>query len=152
MPGLFIGADHRGFEKKQKLLASLARIENFPLEVFDLGAYAHLPDDDYNDITITVARSVLRNPRSFGILLCGSGVGVSIQANRVKGIRAVVGTTPDLIKSSRDHNDTNILCLSADTMSSEQILQSVKTFISSPFSHEARHARRNNRLDEDIRP
>lgn len=151
MPGLFIGADHRGFEKKQKLLNSLSRLENFPFEVFDLGAYAHIPDDDYNDIAITVSRSVLRNERSFGVLICGSGVGVSIQANRMRGIRSVVGSNLQIIKASRDHNDANILCLSADTMTDQEILQAIKTFISTKFSTEARHARRNNRLDEDIR-
>lgn len=152
MSGIFIGSDHRGFDKKQKLLSDLGKIDSFSHQVLDLGAYANIPDDDYNDITITVARSVLRNPRSFGVLLCGSGIGVSIQANRIKGIRAVVGTNAELVKMSREHNDANIICLSADTMSSDTILQTVKQFISTDFSNEARHARRNNRLDEEINP
>lgn len=150
MPGLFVGADHRGLKAKQELLAALAREENFPYEIFDLGAYTYLPEDDYNDVTITVARSVLRNPESFGVIFCGSGVGVSIQANRMKGIRAVVGTTPEIIHSSRDHNDANVLCLSADNMTSDEITTAVKSFISTKFSAAARHARRNHRLDENI--
>lgn len=152
MPGLFIGADHRGFEKKQKLLNALAHIDDFPFEVFDLGSYAYISDDDYNDIAITVSRSILRNPRSFGVLLCGSGVGLAMQANRIKGIRAVVGADSATVKISRQHNDANVLCLSADRMSSDQILSAVQEFISTEFSHEARHARRNARLDEVIKP
>ena len=151
MPGLFIGADHRGFDKKNKLLAALAHVEDFPLETFDLGPYTYIADDDYNDIAITVSRSVLRNPNSFGVLLCGSGVGVSIQANRMKGIRAFVASTTSTVKLAREHNDANIICLSADDLSVEEIVTAIQIFISTKFSAAARHARRNNRLDEDIK-
>ena len=151
MPGLFIGADHRGFEKKNKLLAALAHIEDFPLETFDLGPYTYIEDDDYNDIAVTVSRSVLRNPNSFGVLLCGSGVGVSIQANRMKGIRAFVANSPAVVKLAREHNDANIICLSADNLTVEDIVAAIRIFISTKFSGAARHARRNSRLDEDIK-
>lgn len=150
MPGLFIGADHRGFGKKQKLLALLGKIENLGFEVFDLGAYTLMPEDDYNDIAITVAKSILRNPRSFGVLLCGSGIGVSIQANRIKGVRAILGLNSEVVKMGREHNDGNILCLPADKLTAEEMEKLVRQFIETKFPGEARHARRNHRLDEEI--
>ena len=108
---LFLGADHRGFAEKQRLMGTLGH-ENLECEIVDLGPTTIKPDDDFNDPAIAVARAVRENPYGRGILICGSAHGIAIQANRFKGIRAICGYTPELVKLGRMHNDANILCLS----------------------------------------
>lgn len=143
---LFLGADHRGFAEKQRLVGALAAKG---YEVIDLGPTTMKPDDDFNDSAIAAARAVRENPDSKAILICGSAHGISIQANRFKGIRAIAGYTPELSKLGRLHNDANILCLSADFMRTESIDESVETFLTTAFLPEERYIRRNTRLDEE---
>lgn len=145
---LFLGADHRGFAEKQRLIGTLGQ-ENLECEVVDLGPTTIKPDDDFNDPAIAVARAVRENPYSRGILICGSAHGIAIQANRFKGIRAICGYTPELVKLGRMHNDANVLCLSADFMNTEQIDAAVRTFLDTDFIPEERYIRRNQRLDEE---
>ena len=73
-----------------------------------------------------------------------------MQANRFKGIRAISGFSPELAKLGREHNDANVLCLSADFTDKNQLIEIAKTFLETPFSGEERHIRRNNRLDEEV--
>ena len=146
MTKIFIGADHRGFEKKN-LLADFLK-QNY--EVVDLGATSYQETDDYNDYAQNVAKSVLTNPGSKGILLCGSAHGISIQANRFKGIRAIVGFNTELAEIGRKHNDANVLCLSADFQDVEEMKNIANKFLSTDFLNEDRLARRNNRLDEEV--
>ena len=143
---VFVASDHRGYSAKNDLVAKL----NGEYTVSDLGPFALDPDDDYNDAANTVANAVKQYDGARGIIICGSGHGVCIQANRHKGIRAINGFTKDLAKIGREHNDANILCLSADFADSEQMLEIVKTFLETPFSGEERHLRRNNKLDEEV--
>ena len=140
---IFIGADHRGFELKQKLIDSF-----ISLNLVDLGADRIDSTDDYNDFAIKVAKAVLADPGSTGILICGSAQGMTMQANRFKGIRAAYCSTVDDAEHSRRHNDANILCLSADLTinTPEDILNK---FLETNFIPEARYIRRNNKLDED---
>ncbi|MBQ3309900.1 RpiB/LacA/LacB family sugar-phosphate isomerase [Candidatus Saccharibacteria bacterium] len=145
---LFLGADHRGFAEKQRLINTLGE-SNLECEIVDLGPTTVKPDDDFNDSAIAVARAVRENPYSRGILVCGSAHGIAIQANRFKGIRAICGYTPELVKLGRLHNDANVLCLSADFMTTEQIDTAVKTFLETAFLPEERYIRRNRRLDEE---
>lgn len=146
MTKIFIGADHRGFEKKNQLADYLRQNG---LEVIDLGAESYQETDDYNDYAINVAKSVLSEQDSIGILLCGSAHGISIQANRFKGVRAIVGFNADLAKIGREHNNANILCLSADFQDVEEMKNIVNTFLNTQFLNEERLTRRNNRLDEE---
>ena len=146
MTKIFIGADHRGFEKKNQLAEYL--IQN-GFEVVDLGADSYQETDDYNDFATKVSKSVRENLGSYGILLCGSAHGISIQANRFKGIRAIVGFNTGLAKIGREHNDANILCLSADFQELEEMKNIAKTFLNTEFLNEERLVRRNNRLDEE---
>lgn len=150
---VFIASDHRGFSLKNKL-----KLEH--PEFVDLGPAEYNPDDDYNDAAINVARKVLSTPDSFGILICGSAIGVSIQANRFRGIRAAVVSDLETAGKTRAHNNANVLCLSADHLAdspdpleSEKSLEDlsaiVDTFLSTPFSNEPRHVRRINRLDKE---
>lgn len=149
MSRLFLAADHRGFSEKQRLLGLLRR-SNAPeqYEIIDLGPATLQPTDDFNDAAIAVAKAVRETPASRGILICGSAHGIAIQANRFKGIRAICGYTPELVRLGRLHNDANVLCLSADSMSASDLNQSVIMFLSAEFHPEERYIRRNRRLDE----
>ncbi|MBR3204149.1 RpiB/LacA/LacB family sugar-phosphate isomerase [Candidatus Saccharibacteria bacterium] len=154
MGPVFIASDHRGFNLKNKL-----KLE-YPSFV-DLGPTEFEPDDDYNDYANKLAKKVLENKDSKGILICGSAIGVSIQANRHKGIRAaVINNLEDAIKT-REHNDSNILCLSADhlrnskdPLETEKSLEDtsaiVEAFLNTKFSNEERHIRRIKKLDEEV--
>lgn len=142
---IYLGADHRGFEKKAHIIKFL---NDKGIKFEDLGSYKYDEKDDYNDPAIAVAKSVRKTIDNKGILICGSAHGVTMQANRFKGIRAITATNPELIKLGREHNDANILCLSADFLTDAEIENQIKTFFTTPFSGEARHIKRINRLDE----
>lgn len=143
---VFIACDHRGFSAKNWLVAEL----NNRYTVSDLGPFEENPADDYNDAAIAVAKAVKSYDNAKGIIICGSSHGVAIQANRFKGIRAINGFTPELARLGREHNDANVLCLSADFSSEEEMAVIVKTFLETNFSGEERHKRRNQRLDEEV--
>ena len=149
---VFIASDHRGYSLKEKLKL------HFPNFV-DLGPKEYNPDDDYNDFANLLSEKILENPGSCGILICGSAIGVSIQANRHKGIRAAIVTNLESAKLAREHNDANVLCLSAnqienskDPLESEKAYEDlsaiVETFLNTDFSNEERHKRRIKKLDE----
>ena len=151
MPRLFIASDHRGFADKQRLLKTLGNSNvKDAYEIVDLGPATLKPEDDFNDAAINIARSVRANPASRGILICGSAHGISIQANRFKGIRAICGYTPELVHIGRLHEDANVLCLSSDFMDDATIDRSVSMFLSAEFLPEERYIRRNARLDDDV--
>lgn len=147
MPKIFIGADHRGFEKKN-ILASYLKQKGY--EISDLGADSYQSTDDYNDYAISVAKAVASEPNSRGILLCGSAHGISIQANRFKNIRAIVGFSKELAEIGRKHNNANILCLSADFQEETDLKSITDAFLNTEFLNEERLIRRNNRLDEEV--
>jgi ribose 5-phosphate isomerase B len=141
---IFVGADHRGFELKSRVLEYLAD-KGVPFE--DFGAFELDPDDDYNDTAVKVAEAVLKNPGSYGLLFCGSGHGETIQTNRFKGIRAVLGFNKDLAHMGREHNDANILCFPAD-FSADNYAEIIEEFLSTAFLDTERYTRRNKKLDE----
>ena len=150
MPRIFLGSDHRGFVAKQRILATLSQsewAENY--EIVDLGPETMRPDDDFNDYAIAVSRAVRETEGSRGILICGSAHGISMQANRFKGIRAICGYTPELVRLGRLHNDANVLCLSSDFMDDQNIDQAIDMFLCGNFLPEERYIRRNRRLDEE---
>lgn len=150
MPRIFLGSDHRGFVAKQRILATLSQsewAENY--EIVDLGPETMCPDDDFNDYAIAVSRAVRETEGSRGILICGSAHGISMQANRFKGIRAICGYTPELVRLGRLHNDANVLCLSSDFMDDQNIDQAIDMFLRGNFLPEERYIRRNRRLDEE---
>ena len=149
MPRLFIASDHRGFAEKQRLLGFLNEIAGEKYEIVDLGPTTMKLEDDYNDAAINVAKNVRVNAKSRGILICGSAHGISIQANRFKGIRAICGYTPELVHLGRLHNDANVLCLSSDFMDDATMDRSVSMFLSAEFLPEERYIRRNARLDDE---
>lgn len=146
MSEVFIASDHRGFDAKNALVAAL----NNDYTVSDLGPFENNPDDDYNDAAIAVAKAVKSYDDAKGIIICGSSHGVAIQANRFKGIRAIQGFSEELARLGREHNDANVLCLSADFLDDNKIDKIARIFLNTEFSGEERHVRRNNRLDEEV--
>ena len=157
---IFIGADYRGFQKKSELIPYLKSCHQNFIKVVDKGAF----DDslsDYNDPAIAVAKAIKSTPNSFGILLCGSAHGVCMQANRFKGIRAINAFSPESAQIGREHDNANVLCLSADRLNLakdpletekayEDLFAIIEKFFNTPFSGEARHLRRIKRLDKEI--
>ncbi|MBR2993944.1 RpiB/LacA/LacB family sugar-phosphate isomerase [Candidatus Saccharibacteria bacterium] len=142
---VYIGSDYRGFERKQALLKFLAEKD---YNVTDEGAYEYHEGDDFNDPAMAVARAVREDPSARGILICGSAHGVTIQANRFKGIRAAHCDTAESAKLAREHDDANILCLSALFVDDAAAREIVATFLETDFSKLERRVRRINRLDE----
>lgn len=143
---IFVGSDYRGFERKQALLRFLAE-KNF--EVIDKGDYEYNEEgSDFNDSAIAVAKEVRENIGSKGILICDSAHGVTMQANRFKGIRAANCDTAESAKLAREHDDANILCLSAHFIDDNALKEIVDAFLATNFESLERRVRRINRLDE----
>ncbi len=138
-----IGADHAGFEAKEAVRAWLAA-RGF--EVADYGAPNAEPSD-YPDVSFAVAEAVADGRADRGILLCGSGVGVSIAANKVPGVRAALVTSAAMARSSRGHNDANVLALPTRVLLEPEILESVGTWLETPFEG-GRHARRVDKITQ----
>lgn len=142
---IFIGADYRGFERKNSLISFLTG-KNY--NVTDEGAFEYREGDDFNDPAVKVASSVRENPNSCGILICDSAHGVTMQANRFKGIRAAHCGNPESAKLAREHDDANVLCLSARFLNENEMQEIVNTFLETNFINFERRVRRINRLDE----
>lgn len=138
---VFIGADHGGFAFKGELTAFL--IEN-GFSVTDCGADTLVVDDDYPVIAARVARKMSdeKTQSSFGVLLCRSGAGMAIVANRFPTIRAVDVFSEKQAKHARQHNDANVLALSGDWLSPDEMKKIALTFLQTSFSGEERHVHR----------
>ena len=136
---IFIGADHRGYRLKEKLAKWL--FEN-SFEFEDMGAESFEKDDDYTEYAEKTASMVVDNKGSKGVLICGSGVGVDIVANKFDGIRASIGKSAGQVKKGREDDDMNILVIASDFTGEKESLEMVKTFLGSKFLGKARHKRR----------
>lgn len=141
---LLMGADHGGYELKEQLKAHLLGEGH---DVVDMGAYSE-DAVDYPDIALKIARGVAAGEAERGILICGTGVGMSIAANKVPGIRAANVTDPRIAALSREHNDANILTLAGRFTSASDAKAIADTFIDTEFTGEDRHVRRIGRLHE----
>jgi len=143
---IYLAADHAGFELKDKLISFL---KDLGYEVEDKGALSYNEDDDYPDFVKLIADEVGKDPKAKGIVIGKSGQGEAMCANRVKGVRAVVfyAGPMDIIRLSRQHNDTNVLSLAAGFLDEEEAKVAVKTWIETPFSGDERHVRRIAKLD-----
>ncbi|MBI2036979.1 MAG: RpiB/LacA/LacB family sugar-phosphate isomerase [Candidatus Liptonbacteria bacterium] len=141
---VFLGADHRGFALKERIKAWLAEA-GYAIE--DMGAHALDASDDYPDFGLAVGREVAKNPEEHrGILFCGSGIGIAIAANKVRGVRASLVTSPELARAARNDEDLNVLSLSADHTDEESARRILEAFLSTPFSAEERHRRRKDKI------
>ncbi|MDO4507920.1 MAG: RpiB/LacA/LacB family sugar-phosphate isomerase [Candidatus Saccharibacteria bacterium] len=142
---IYAGADYRGFEAKEDLIRFLA---GNGFKVVDKGAYEYEEGDDFNGPASEVAKAVREDFGSFGVLICDSAHGVTMQANRFKGARAAHCFSEESAKLAREHDDANILCLSAHFIDTEKIHSIVSTFLETNFEPLERRVRRINRLDE----
>lgn len=143
---IFIGADHRGFELKNKIIEYLQEKE---IRIEDLGNYQYDPLDDYPDFARKVAQAVLQNPENFlGIVICGSGVGVAIAVNRFRGIRCGIGFNENQVKHIRENDHINVLALPSDYVDFEKAKKLVDAFLSSIPKTEEKYLRRIKKLDE----
>ncbi len=142
---IYLGGDHAGFESKAKLKDFL-EVEGY--HVTDLGTFTE-DSIDYPDIAREVGEKVLEKDGAFGILLCGSGVGVCMAANKVRGVRAALANTEELAEMSRKHNNANILTMGARTTNQDDLNKIALKFLTTAFEkdHE-RHVRRVKKLTE----
>lgn len=143
---IYIASDHAGFELKEKLIGYLV---DLGLEVSDEGAFKYDEKDDYPDFISKVSKKISEEPDNRGIVLGGSGQGEAIISNRFKNVRAVVyyGGDKEVIKLSREHNNSNVLSLGARFLSEEDARESVKLWLNTEFSGEDRHVRRIKKID-----
>lgn len=144
---IYLGADHRGFEKKEALFPILNEChENVIVE--DLGAENYDADDDFNDPATAVARAVANDEHSFGVLICGSAHGVCMQANRFNGVRAINASTEESAKLGREEDYANVVCLAGDKLDVDKMEKIIKVFCHTRPLLEEKYARRVRRLDE----
>ena len=138
----FIGTDHAGFEVKPFVIEYLKKRG---IEVEDLGCYSN-ESVDYPDFAHKVAKAVLENPGSKGILICGSGIGMSLAANKHKGIRAALCHDYYTAEMARRHNDANILCFGARIVGKGEIESILEAWLTHEFEG-GRHQRRVEKID-----
>jgi ribose 5-phosphate isomerase B len=138
-----LAADHAGFEEKEKLKSTLAELG---VEFEDLGTNS--PDSvDYPDFALKAARAVANGEFEQGVLVCGSGTGMAIAANKVHGVRAAVAWSPDIARLAREHNNANVLSLPARFLDYDQDKEIVKAWFAADFEG-GRHERRVEKISE----
>ena len=133
-----LGADHGGYSLKNELLARLQR----QYDILDVGAHKYDPDDDYPDFAEAIAKAVASGKAQRGILVCGSGVGACIAANKVPGVRACLCHDTYSAHQGVEHDDMNVLCLGARVIGIELATELAIAFLKARFSDEKRHRRR----------
>lgn len=139
-----IGSDHGGFELKEKLMEHLSERG---LEYKDFGTYSSA-SCDYPVYAKAVANAVASGECDRGIIICGTGIGVSITANRVRGIRAALCGDCFSAEATRQHNDANVLCMGARVVGEGLALKIADTFLDTPFSNDERHIRRISMIED----
>ena len=142
---IYLGADHRGYNLKEDIKKFLAE-KNYQFE--DMGNFAYDPNDDYTDFAKLVAQKVSdKLEENKGILICGSGVGVDIVANKFHGVRSVLADDIQTAKQSRAHDDTNVLSLPADEVNFELAKQIITVWLETFFSNGEKYKRRINKIE-----
>jgi len=145
---VFIGADHRGFALKDKIIAYL-HDKNIRIE--DMGAYEYDAGDDFPDYASKVARAVLARPMDhLGVVICGSGAGISIAANKHQGIYCTLGLNPKQVEDSRRDDHINVLALAANYTSDEDAYAMVDTYLQAEKSLKEKYVRRLKKVDAII--
>ena len=141
---IIIGADHGGFELKERIKKYF---DENKIEYFDIGAKVEDSNDNFPEIALPLAKEVANNKYEKGILICGSGVGVCMAANRVKGVRAVNCVSEEIAKMSRLHNDSNVLCLGGRFVSEEEAIKIIDVWFNTEFLG-GKYKIRNKMLDD----
>jgi len=138
-----ITADHRGFKLKAQLIDWL---KGHGFEPKDLGTYSEERCDSI-DYATKMAAEIAAHPGEVGVILCGSGNGIAIAANRFKALRAAIAFTPEMARLAREHNDANVLALGADYMDAEKSVACLEAFLNGKFLG-GRYAERRDKLDK----
>ncbi|MFN2317726.1 MAG: ribose 5-phosphate isomerase B [Gemmatimonadales bacterium] len=139
-----IGADHAGFELKSRLVQVLRDLGYTPEDVGTTSSES----TDYPDYAHQVADRVSRGTAARGVLLCGTGLGMSYAANRHHGVRAAVAWTPEIARLAREHNDANVLVLPSRFVGEAEGIEILKTWLDTPFAG-GRHSRRIAKIDSE---
>jgi len=140
---IYVGADHAGFDLKQKLVAELKKLGYEPI---DVGPKALDPADDFPDYAKPVAKAVSGGEVRRGVLTCGTGLGMVYTANRFPHVRAAVAWSPEIAELARKHNDANILVLPSRVVSAQEGLEILHTWLDTKFEG-GRHQRRVEKID-----
>lgn len=140
-----VGADHAGYHLKNIILEILDSMSH---EIIDVGAYSFDPSDDYPDFSVILARKIASGDADKGIMVCGSGVGASVTANKIDGVRAAICHDIYSAHQGVEHDDMNVLCIGAKIVGEEIVKELVPVFLSAKFSGEERHQRRLNKVLE----
>ena len=138
-----IGCDHGGFALKQEIIKHLTKKG---IDFEDFGCFSEA-SCDYTDYGKAVAEAVAAGEYEKGILICGTGIGISITANKIKGIRCALCSDCFSAEATREHNDANILALGGRVVGVGLALKIVDTFLNTPFSNEERHIRRISKIE-----
>jgi ribose 5-phosphate isomerase B len=148
-----IATDHGGFGLKEELAGKLRAAGH---EVVDFGAHALVPDDDYPDYVVPLARAVVAGTVERGVAICGSGVGASVCANKVRGIRAALIHDHFSARQGVEDDHVNVLCMGGRTVGPALAWDLVETYLAADFSQAERHLRRLAKVDgvedEETRP
>ena len=142
-PRIALGADHAGFQAKESIRKYL---ESAGYEVSDQGTWSE-ESVDYPDFAIKVARRVQQGQNDLGILVCGTGIGMAMAANKIGGVRAAVAHDAMTARMSREHNDANVLALGARVLNEREIIDAATSFLSAQFAG-GRHQRRIDKISE----
>jgi len=142
---VFLASDHGGFSLKERIRDHL---KEAGVEVEDLGTNNE-DSVDYPEYANKVAEGLLKsNSENLGILVCGTGIGMSIAANKVKGIYAAQVNSEEEAKLSKEHNNANVICLGGRVLEEQEAMKIVDTFLNTPFSNEERHIKRIDKIRE----
>lgn len=141
---IYVAADHRGFQLKEKIKDWL---KEWSYEFQDLGAFEYNKNDDYTEYAKLVAEKI-SSSENMGIVVCGSGVGVDVVANKFDGVRSGLALNEDQIKLAREHDNINVLALASEQMSEEVAKKTVEVFLKTPFSGLERYERRLEQIEE----
>ena len=137
-----IGSDHAGFDQKQRIVSHLRQAGH---DVTDVGTTSAEQSVDYPDFALAVARGVAAGDAVFGVLVCGTGIGMAMTANKVSGVRAANVTDPEFARLAREHNDANVVTVSARFVPEQVNEQIVDAFLSTAFGG-GRHAARVSKI------
>ena len=143
---LFIASDHAGFPLKQALLENITALATLGITFTDLGTHS-IDSVDYPDYGYKMAEAI-GNSNQLGVLICGSGVGISIAANRFHHIRAVLAESTEVAKLGREHNHANVLCLGARIVTPEKAIQILSAFLNAKEDSGERHLKRIQKLNQ----
>ena len=134
-----LGADHRGFTLKQEIKHYLLE---HTYQVHDVGDLTPNTPDDYPDFALAAAKEVIEHTENIGIVICGSGVGVSIAANKVIGVRCGFGINPEQVQAAREDDDINMLALASDYISKTEAIAMIEVLLTTKFAPNENHTRR----------